>query len=60
MLFVNHFSVHEVQHIILQGSVSEMGTVYHSEMFQYAKLKGGPPLTDHIKQRTVSLIRTDI
>ena len=36
------------------------GTVYRSDMFLYAKRKGGPPLSAHIKHRTVALIRTEI
>ena len=36
------------------------GTDYRSEMFLYAKQTGGHPLSAHITQRTVALIRTEI
>jgi hypothetical protein len=64
MLFVHYIRLHKVQHIITSrfrfqnGFANILGTVYQSHMFQYAKRMRGPPLTDHIKQRTVALLRT--
>ena len=46
--------------VFANGFANNSGNIYSSEMFLYEKRTGGPPLSAHIKQRTLELIRTDI